>query len=316
MSKPLVSICIPCFNAERYLAETLDCLLAQTWKALEIVVVNDGSSDRSGDIAESYRARGIRVAHQTQSGQCAAANHAFALSSGSLVKFFDADDLLSPSCIEDQVQRLGGRVDSVVSAEWGRFYGEDLASFRLNPQSVWRDLLATDWLVEAWRDAQPMMQCGLWLIPREILERTGGWDESLSLINDFEFISRVLCHAKEVRFTPGARLYYRSGIPGSLSSRKTRAAAESAFQSILKGTGHLLARRNDAAARLSCANVMQNFLYTFYPQHPDLRSAMSLRIAELGGSDLPSPGGPWFQRASRLIGWKAARRLQRGAGRA
>jgi hypothetical protein len=125
----------------------------------------------------------------------------------------------------------------------------------------------------------------------------------------------VLCHAEDVRFTPEARLYYRSGIAGSLSSRKSRAAAESAFHSIMKGTGHLLARRSDPEARLSCANMMQNFLYTFYPEHHDLRAAMSARIAELGGSDLHPPGGPWFQRARRLIGWKAARRLQRATGR-
>lgn len=313
---PSVSICIPCFNAADYVAQTLECLLTQTWQPLEIVVVDDGSTDGSVEVLNSFRRRGVLLEQQTNAGSCAARNRALALSSGEFVKFLDADDLLDPQHIERQVQRLKGSEASVASAQWGRFYNEDLTTLRLNSLSVWRDMPGTGWLVEAFSDAQPMMNPGLWLLPRGLLDRTGGWDESLSLIDDFEFFARVLCHAEEVRFTPGARLYYRSGIPGSLSSRKTRAAAESAFHSILKGTGHLLARRPDAEARLSCANVMQNFLYTFYPEHPDLRVRMAARITELGGSDLPPPGGPWFQRTRRLIGWKLARRLQRAAGRA
>jgi hypothetical protein len=176
-------------------------------------------------------------------------------------------------------------------------------------------MASLDWLVEAWRDAQPMMQPGLFLIPRELLSVTGSWDVSLSLIDDFEFFARVISSAEQVLFAPKACLYYRSGLGNSLSSRKTLAAAESAFHAVMKGTGHLLSRRSDPGALLSCANVMQNFLYTFYPEYPDLCAAMSARIAELGGSDLPPPGGPWFQRARRLIGWKAARRLQRATGR-
>lgn len=312
---PTVSICIPCFNAAGYVAQTLECLLAQTWQHREVIVVDDGSSDGSVDVLKSFAQRGVRYVQQANSGSCAARNRALALSTGQFVKFIDADDLLSPDHIERQLQQLNGTTAAVASAEWGRFYSDDLSSFRLNAQSVWRDMPSVEWLVEAFRDAQPMMNPGLWLIPRALLDRSGGWDESLSLIDDFEFFARVLCHAEEVRFTPGALLYYRSGISGSLSSRKTRAAVESAFHSILKGTGHLLARRSDAEARLSCANVMQSFLYTIYPDHLDLRIAMEECVAELGGSDLPPPGGPWFQRTSRVIGWKGARRLQRLAGR-
>ena len=315
LSTPRVSICIPCFNAQSYVSQTLDCLLSQTWQNLEIVVVDDGSSDRSFELLKAFRKQGVRIEQQVNAGACAARNRALELSSGDYVKFLDADDLLNPHHVESQVHSLQCGGAAVASAEWGRFMNDDLSTFRLNPQSVWRDLSGVNWLVEAFRDAQPMMNPGLWLIPRGLLDRSGGWDENLSLIDDFEFFARVLCHAEDVRFTPGARLYYRSGIAGSLSSRKTRSAAESAFHSIMKGTGHLLARRSDSEARLSCANVMQNFLYTFYPEHADLRIAMSAQIAELGGSDLPPPGGPWFQRARRLIGWKAARRLQRATGR-
>ncbi len=316
MTHPLVSVCIPCHNAARYVGQAINSILAQSWPAIEIIVVDDGSSDGSGAILDTYSSSRLRVIHQENRGQCAAANRAFAEAQGDLIKFFDADDLLAPESIEHQIRRLNGRTDAVASAQWGRFYGNDLSTFKLYPQSVWRDLAALDWLTEAWDNAQPMMQCGIWMIPRAILERSGGWDESLSLINDFEFFARVLCHANEVMFTYEATLYYRSGLLNSLSGQKSRTAVESAFHSLLKGTAHLLERRSDPQARLSCANVLQDFIYTYYPDHPDLRALIQQRIRELGGSNLEASGGPHFHQLRRLVGWKAAKRLQKLAGRA
>lgn len=304
---------MPCHNAAPYVGAALDSVLAQTYKNLEIIVVNDGSTDGSAEVLERYRERGVRVINQDNRGQCAAANRAFAESTGEYIKFFDADDLLSPEMIERQMDRLSGRTDAVASAEWGRFHG-DLSTFKSNPQSVWRNMEPTEWLVEAWRDARPMMQCALWLFPRPILVQCGGWDEELSLINDFEFFARVLCHSKEVLFTPGAVLYYRSGISGSLSGQKGRRAVESQYHSLLRGTGHLLARRQDPAAKLSCANMLQDFIYTYYPDHADLRTKLAQRLLELGGSDLTPDGPPRFHQLRRFIAWKFARRIQRFFG--
>lgn len=315
MAVPLVSVCIPCYNAESYVAAAIESILSQTWSHLEVIVVDDGSTDRSWEVIRRYASPQVHVFQQENGGQCAAANRALSVAQGDLIKFFDADDLLAPRSIEHQVHRLEGRADAVVSAQWGRFYNDDLSTFRLNPETVWRDMTATDWLVEAWANAQPMMQCALWLIPRPLLEKAGGWDESLSLINDFEFFARLLCHCNEVLFTPEATLYYRSGMIGSLSAQKSRQAIESAFYSILKGTEYLLASRSDPLAKRSCANIMQNFVYTFYPGCADLRAEMNVRIKHLGGSTLRPTGGPWFQRVAQLLGWKAARKLQRITGR-
>jgi glycosyltransferase involved in cell wall biosynthesis len=313
---PAVSVCIPCHNAASYIGQAIDSILDQTWQAIEIIVVDDGSTDGSSTILDTYAPSRLRVIHQENRGQCAAANRAFAEAQGDLIKFFDADDLLAPESIGHQVRRLNDRKDAIASAQWGRFYNDDPSTFKLNRQSVWCDLPSLDWLTEAWFDARPMMQCGLCLIPRPILERSGGWDESLSLINDFEFFARVLCNTNEVLFTPEATLYYRSGLQGSLSGQKSRKAVESAFHSLLKGTAHLLERRSNPQARLSCANVLQDFIYTYYPDHPDLRALIQQRISELGGSDLEVSGGPRFHQLRRLVGWKAAKRVQKLGGRA
>ena len=309
-----VSVCIPCHNSAPYVGQAIDSILSQTWQSFEIIVVNDGSTDDSGEVLNHYESPRVKVISASLGSAAKSRNLALASAQGYWIKFFDADDLLHPEAIERQMERLSERVDAVASSAWGRFYSDDLGTFNLNPQSVWRDMGATDWLVEAWRDAQPMTQPGMFLIPRDLLNQTGGWDESLSLIDDFEFFARIFCHASEVLFTPEATLYYRSGLQGSLSGQKSRRAVESAFHSLLKGTAHLLERRSDPLARLSCANVLQDFIYTYYPDHPDLRALIQQRISELGGSDLEMSGGPRFHQLRRLVGWKAAKRLKKLAG--
>jgi len=313
----LVSVCMPCYNAGKYVAEALDSVLAQTYPNIEIIVVNDGSKDNSAEVLERYRSSGVKVIHQENRGQCAAANRAFAESRGEYIKFFDADDILSPGFIEAQMRRLSGLVDAVASARWGRFYNDDLKTFRLNENSqhVWRDMEPTEWLVRSWLYARPMMQCALFLLPRRLLEAAGLWDEKLSLINDFEFFARVLCGASEVLFCPEATLYYRSGMQTSLSAQKSRSARESECDSLLMGTAYVLAKRQDALARRACANMCQDAIYTNYPHHPDLAARLRKRVEECGGADIQPAGGWYFGKLRHVIGWKLARRLQKAVGR-
>src|ERR1700733_5063516 len=100
---PLVSILMPCYNAEKYVAAAVQSALDQTWPNKEIIVVNDGSTDGSAEILEPYRNKGVKVFHQENRGQCAAANGAFRKSTGQFIKFFDADDLLEPETVRLQM---------------------------------------------------------------------------------------------------------------------------------------------------------------------------------------------------------------------
>jgi len=313
--KPLVSICMPCHNAEKYIVEAVESVLNQTYQNIELIVVNDGSTDQSGEVVKRYKGLGVIVIEQKNRGQCAAANLALEKSNGEYVKFFDADDILSPRFIEAQVERLAGRKDAVASAQWGRFYNDDIKTFRLSPEPVWRDMDSIQWLVEALMRAQPMQQCGLWLIPKKVLERVGGWNESLSLINDFEFFCRILVSVKKVYFCQEAKLFYRSGILGSLSAQKNRIARESECESLLLGTDHILKKRHDGEAKLACANMCQHLIYNLYPMHPDLRARLQKRVVECGGANIKPSGGRYFQVLRSWIGWKLARRLQRVFGK-
>lgn len=102
--EPLVSILIPCYNAEKWLAETLESALAQTWDNIEIIVVDDGSTDKSLAVAKQFEPDGVKVISQANKGASAARNRAFQESQGDFIQYLDADDLLVPDKIELQVK--------------------------------------------------------------------------------------------------------------------------------------------------------------------------------------------------------------------
>jgi hypothetical protein len=310
-----VSVLMPCYNAASYVGVAIDSVLAQTYQNIEIIVTDDGSTDGSTAILAAYAARNVTVVTQKNRGQCAAANAAYKESKGDLIKFFDADDLMDPDMIRRQVASILGRDGAIAMGEWQRFYGDKPTNDPFATLPMYRDASPVDWLVQEWMTSRPMMQCGLWLIPRQIIEQRGLWDERLSLINDFEYFARLLTGASEIVYTPGAKMHYRSGLPGSLSGQKSRKAVESAHLSLMLGTQHLLDAEDSPRTRKVCANVLQDFEYTYYPDHPELCASMRARVTELGGSDLEPDGPPGFHKLRRFTGWKLARQVQRLAER-
>ena len=99
--KPLVSILIPAYNAERWIAETIQSALDQTSARKEIIVVDDGSSDQTLKIARRFACKTVSVVSQQNRGASATRNHALALSKGEYIQWLDADDLLGPTKIEE-----------------------------------------------------------------------------------------------------------------------------------------------------------------------------------------------------------------------
>jgi glycosyltransferase involved in cell wall biosynthesis len=312
--KPLVSVLIPAYNAERFLAETMRSALAQTWQAKEIIVVDDGSRDGTLAIARSFEALGVKVIAQENRGQCAARNAAVAASQGELLEFLDADDLLQPDKLEVQIRRLQEEgFDCVTSGHWERFYKTPGDGCFL-PEPMWTDLDPVDWLVSAW-ERQRMMHPAAWLVPRTVADRAGPWDESLSLIDDFEYFARVVLACRRVLFCPDAMSWYRSGIQGSMSGSKSRKAWESASRALHAGTAQLLAREDSPRTRRACVRCFQEFQFSAYPDCPDLMSLAEQRIAELGGGRLPPRGGTAFRLISSVFGWRTAKTVQRLAHR-
>jgi len=101
---PLVSVIIPVYNYDRYLAEAVESALSQTHQHLEVIVVDDGSTDQSGEVARSFADRGVRYTHQVHAGIGPARNKGVELAQGDFLAFLDADDRWPLEKIERQLQ--------------------------------------------------------------------------------------------------------------------------------------------------------------------------------------------------------------------
>jgi len=274
-------------------------------------VVDDGSTDNTKSIVESVNEVRVKYFSQVMKGAAAARNAAFYHSSGDYIKFLDADDLLNENFITAQVRKLTGTTGSVASASWGRFYNNNTANFSLSPEKVWKDMPSVDWLIESLIDSGAnMMQPGIFLLPRNIIEKAGLWNEALSLIDDFDFMVRVISNSSYVLFCEEAVLMYRSGLPNSLSAKNSDKHMESAYNSLRLGVDCILKVRDDAVSRQACANTYKRWSYNFYPFHKDLYNKLENEIDKLGGSEVNIIGGKLFNVLSKLLGWKMAKKFK------
>ena len=101
---PLISVIIPVYNYDRYLGEAIESVLSQTYQHLEVIVVDDGSTDQSGDVAKRFADRGVRYCHQVHAGIGPARNKGVELAHGEYVAFLDADDRWPLQKLERQLR--------------------------------------------------------------------------------------------------------------------------------------------------------------------------------------------------------------------
>ena len=308
---PLVSILIPAYNASRWIAQTIDSALAQSWPNKEIVIVDDGSKDDTLAIARRYERSNVLVTTHENQGAAATRNKAFSLCQGALIQWLDADDLLSPNKVEAQVHAFhrSGASRAVMSCGWAYFMSRPQRA-RFTPTPLWADLTPAEWLIR--KMGQNLhMQTGTWLVSRDVTEAAGTWNTQMLGDDDGEYFSRVLLASKGVRFVPEARVYYRVSSAAGLhyigrSSRKM----EAHFHSMRLHIQYLRSIDDSARARAACVTYLQNWLPEFYPERPDIVDEAKRLAADLGGR-LKDPSLSWkYEWIRRLFGWNTAKSAQ------
>src|SRR5271156_3407536 len=148
MKMPLVSILVPAYNSEEWIAETILLALAQTWPRKEIIVVDDGSKDQTAATARRFASNEVTVVSTDNQGSAAARNHALHLSQGDYIQWLDADDLLSPGKIESQLAALREVENKriLLSSSWA-FFNYRTQRARFIETSLWHDLSPAEWLL-------------------------------------------------------------------------------------------------------------------------------------------------------------------------
>jgi glycosyltransferase involved in cell wall biosynthesis len=319
-NEPLVSIIIPLFNAEKYIADTIQSAIDQTWANKEIIIVNDGSTDNSLVIANQYASGDIKIITQPNKGASAARNTGLNEAKGKYIQFLDADDLLSPGKITDQVEILAKYPNHI--ALCGTIHFQDGAKNLSNV--VHHEWFAqgaddpVDFLIKLYGGALigpqygGMMTVHSWLCPRHILEKANNWNEELSVDDDGEYFCRVILASEGIKYSNDSIAYYRkySG-KYNLSAQKTYDAYNSILKSTIFKAHHLTGRTDDTRAKISLSRLLWENAVTFYPQYKNLSA-----IAEKEAKKTvplykynPYQKGLNFQ-LSKLLGWKTIKYLQ------
>lgn len=312
MTDPLVSIIVSCYNGEKYIGKTLDSLLCQTYSNIEIIIVNDGSTDNSESVINSFSDNRIKYFSQKNKGQCAALNFGFSKSTGAYIKFYDADDILHPEVIEGQLEVLKDADDDCISfIEWRRFYNDEIPSSidENNPHTIHKDCTPIEYITL--KEHPPMYQCGLWLMPRGVLAKTGLWDERLSLINDTEFFSRIMRYVRFLKFSrKGYTLYRTNATETSLSKDLSKKGIKSALLSIDLTAKWLLSIENSERIKRIIVNAYIMVLEWAFPKQMALAKIVERRLKQYPKEYIAhTKSGKVYNVVMKLFGWKTANRM-------
>lgn len=271
---PLVSVVIPAWNAERWIAETLNSVQGQTWSSLEIILVDDGSTDQTASIVQrDFPA--VRYIHQANAGQAAARNRGVAAAQGEFIAFLDSDDLWLPEKIASQLRLIANTPEvSLVFCDYESF-GEipNAPGFARAPVLSGLPVTAVDEFGKRIPQATLLLPliddlfCQIpstWLVRRELFLQVGGYDPTLrrggedwllavELANrgDFAFDTRRLTRRREVPFshsklcqdTPGlilamtSLLQHAELFPATFVARIRQQLAFSCLYAGLSATG-------------------------------------------------------------------------------
>ena len=309
--KPLVSILIPAYNSQEWIADTLRSALAQSWDRKEIIVVDDGSTDQTLAIARQFEPQGVQVITQSNQGAAAARNKALSLCRGDYIQWLDSDDLLGVDKVALQMnvveQCRNKRI--LVSGPFGRFkYRYYRTEFI--PTSLWRDQTPLEWLIHK-LGQNVYMQTATWLVSRELTETAGPWNTQLMGDDDGEYFCRVLLASEGVRFVPGAKVYYRAPWFGTLSHvGKSTKKIEAHWLSMQLHISYLRSLEDSQRVRNACLRYLQTCFIYFYPERKHIVEAVERLARELGGQ-LEPPHLSWkYSWVRTLFGWDVTKRLQ------
>ncbi len=283
---PLVSILIPLYNAEEYFDETMKSLLFQTYKNLEIIIVDDGSTDASLEIARNYEKlhKNVKVYTQLNSGAQKARNRAFELSKGEYIQYFDADDIMHPHKILSQIEVLRQNDFQETTVATGKWI-----SFKESIENtLYVDLIINKsyenkflYFKESWENVQYIIGQS-WLITRKLHLKVGKWNESLVRNQDGEFFTRVAYNADKIIFVQKSIVYYRKGILTSITSKKSLKSMHSHLDSYRIYADLVKNDLNKHSLHKAVASLYSVFYGDYYPLDKQMKKEVLALIKELG----------------------------------
>jgi glycosyltransferase involved in cell wall biosynthesis len=301
---PLVSVVIPCYNAERFLAETLESVFCQTWQNFEIIAIDDGSNDGTADVIRSFSSRVISE-FTSNRGASAARNLGTELARGKFIQYLDADDLLRPDALEKRVNALVNSNADVAYSDWQRL--EEIENGKFHPGNA-----IARRIEDIHADPQIALFTDFWSPPAALLyhcrivEAIGSWNKSLPIIQDARFLLDAALMDGKFVYVPGVQADYRVHKSNSLSRRNRTKFVLDCFnnacqiENVWKANGGITPER--------CIALEKTYGHTarflFENDRPKFYEVLT-RIHNLNPNYLPSaPKG--LRYLSKLFGYEQA----------
>ncbi len=304
VQNPKVSILIPMYNAKNYISETIQFCLNQTYKNIEIIIVDDGSTDHSCQIVEKYVSEKVHLYQNPRKGACAARNYAFEKSSGEYIQFLDADDFCSPDKIEKQIEQLRDKNNKTLA--FCKLHllrnGEMKESSK---RYIDKDYTKpVKMLVDMWANNEHNNpHC--YLMHRDLFLSTSGWDESILQNQDGEFFSRIIEQADHVCFTKGVYAVWRLSNNG-ISSQHNLKVMTSKLETIKSISQIILNYEDIEKTREICAYHLGWFSYLGYPENKPLMPKVYALLKNWNTQLVIPAKGRLFVLLRKCIGWKLA----------
>jgi glycosyltransferase involved in cell wall biosynthesis len=219
MPKKSVSVVIPVFNCERYLGEAIESALAQTLPPSEIIIVDDGSTDNSSEVAKSFGAR-VRCEKRNHAGIAATRNHGISVAHGDWLAFLDADDLWLREKLAAQFAELEKNPSlEMIFCGTEQFFSPDI-----NAAERGKMVMAVE------KSDAP--HCGTMLVRREVFQRVGLFNAGLHVFEFIDWFARA--RDAGVRMMTVARPFMRRRWHLSNTTRREKAGDYSQLPGILK----------------------------------------------------------------------------------
>jgi hypothetical protein len=210
---PLVSAVVPTYNRARYLPEAIASVLAQTSEDLELIVVDDGSTDETAEVVRGFDDGRIRYIYQANQGRSAARNRGAREARGEFLGILDSDDCYLPGAFEAHLQVFAGQVDLGMTV--GGYQGIDEAGRLLGERRPWEEggeLDLAGWLFNCFGIP------GSVLLRREWFERAGGYDRAIHGADDWDSFLQLAVRGCRMAWVRQAVCQYRQYPGGSIQS--------------------------------------------------------------------------------------------------
>ncbi|WP_179004962.1 glycosyltransferase family 2 protein [Winogradskyella forsetii] len=312
MTQKLVSVIIPNYNGLEFIKETLNSVFQQSHKEIEVIVVDDGSTDGSFEYLSKVDKPNFRLLKNPSKGACAARNYGLSLATGDYIQFLDADDLLDLNKIEAQLQQLSNDENKVAVCSTRHFYANPQNGVITDTPFLFSTNKPQDFLLKLYgSDGQNhnMVAQHAWLSPKSVIDSAGFWDENLIKDQDGEFFCRVVMASQGICYAENVLCYYRKHRQKSnISGGKSKNHLLSQLKSLNSKADQLLVTQDTQAYKNAMALQYRLIAIGAYPEFKSIsKKALNLSNQFGGSLYVPVLGGRIIEFIKLCFGWRTAK---------